>query len=404
MANEEWAKVRLSEVLERSFAGAWGESPSDSRVANICVLRATNLDAEGGIDYSSPAFRIVSARESVRKKLIPGDLIVEASGGGPGTPVGRVALFVGGVAGVSYICSNFFRVLRPNLAIVNPTYLASFLAKAYHSPGIWRYQQQTTGLVNLRFKDYLEQPLVLPPLHEQRRIVEAIDAVSEQERAIKASIAKLEALSAGVMAELSDVECGTFEEVLEYGPQNGIYKPGSSYGIEGTPIVRIDSFRGGPSDFSGNLLRVSLSKGEVDRYGLVEGDILINRVNTPELVGKSTAVGDLMESTVFESNMMRCRLRADRAVSAFVETWLGGPTVKTHFRARAKSAISQASINSGDVRSCPFPKVDISRQLEFLERLSAVREQQQIERVELVKLGKIKQGIVDDLLGSYVRT
>ncbi|MFF9867946.1 restriction endonuclease subunit S [Streptomyces sp. NPDC013953] len=332
-----------------------------------------------------------------------GDLIVEASGGGPGTPVGRVALHKGGIDGRVYACSNFFRVMRPNLEIIDPDFLAQFLVKVYRSPEIWRYQQQTTGLVNLKFRDYLEQPLLLPPLDEQRRIVELIDAVTAQERAIVRSIAKLEQLGKGMAAgQLAGVELGRFEEFIEYGPQNGIYKSASSYGVEGVPIVRIDSFRGGPSDFTRNLLRVSLSAPEAASYGLAVGDIVINRVNTPELVGKSTAVRELAEPTVFESNMMRCKVRADRAVPMFVEMWLGSVLPKRHFRVRAKSAISQASINGDDVRDCPFPRIEVREQRAILERLAAVTTQQRLEEAELAKLRDLKQGLVDDLLSGKV--
>ncbi|WP_308406817.1 hypothetical protein [Streptomyces sudanensis] len=287
------------------------------------------------------------------------------------------------------------------MEIVDPDFLVQVLVKVYRSPEIWRYQQQTTGLVNLKFRDYLEQPVLIPPLNEQRRIVEVINAMAAQERAIMRSIAKLDQVREGVTAaQLVGVELTRFEDVIEYGPQNGIYKQASSYGIDGTPIVRIDSFRGGPSDFTRNLLRVSLTAPEISSYGLAVGDIVINRVNTPELVGKSTSVRELTEPTVFESNMMRCKVRADRAVPSFVEMWLGSALPKKHFRVRAKSAISQASINGDDVRDCPFPCIEVREQRAILDRLAAVTVQQRVEEAELVKLRNTKQGLVDDLLSG----
>ncbi|MFZ4298103.1 restriction endonuclease subunit S [Streptomyces cinereoruber] len=403
MRNSGWVETRLSKVLREVFAGAWGENPSDSMKPNVHVLRATNIDNEGSVGYANSAPRVFSAQELSRKKLVTGDLIVEASGGGPGTPVGRVALHKGGDDGRVYACSNFFRAMRPNLKIVDPDFLKQVLVKVYRSPEIWRYQQQTTGLVNLKFKDYLEQPLFLPPLNEQRRIVEVIEAVAAQERAIARSIVKLEKLGKGMAAvQLAGIEVGRFEDIIEYGPQNGIYKSSSSYGVEGTPIVRIDSFRGGPSDLARNLLRVSLAAAEIASYGLAVGDIVINRVNTPELVGKSTAVRELAEPTVFESNMMRCKVRADRAMPAFVEMWLGSALPKKHFRVHAKSAISQASINGDDVRDCPFPLIEIREQRAILKRLAAVTSQQSLEEAELAKLTDLKRGLVDDLLSGKV--
>jgi type I restriction enzyme S subunit len=46
-------------------------------------------------------------------------------------------------------------------------------------------QEQTTGIRNLRWSDYLNLPIPLPPLEEQKQIVEmlsTIDAAIENER------------------------------------------------------------------------------------------------------------------------------------------------------------------------------------------------------------------------------
>ncbi|KUM90473.1 hypothetical protein AQI94_01305 [Streptomyces pseudovenezuelae] len=236
----------------------------------------------------------------------------------------------------------------------------------------------------------------------QRQVVKVLDSFTKLERGIEASIAKFEALRSGLMEELAELECGQFGEVLKQGPQNGIYKPASSYGLQGTPIVRIDSFSRGRSDLTRGLLRVAVSGGEIARYGLEVGDIVINRVNTPDLVGKATSVRRLIEPTIFESNMMRCKLHHSAADPGFTETWLGSSTVKRYFLQRAKSAISQASINGDDVRDCPFPKMDVPGQLAFLKRLDAVEGQRMAEVVELAKLRQLKQGLVGDLLAGRV--
>ncbi|MHC5701553.1 restriction endonuclease subunit S [Streptomyces tirandamycinicus] len=311
----------------------------------------------------------------------------------------RPALRKVALADFSGTCSADMYPLRPGREIV-----ASFLVAVLLSEDFSQYVESLsarTGIPKVNREDLAGYCFPLPPLDEQWRLVEVVDAVSTQERAIEKSIAKLEQLKIGMAAEqLANVELGRFEDIIECGPQNGIYKSASSYGIEGAPIVRIESFRGGPSDFTRNLLRVSATEAEISRYGLEVGDIVINRVNTPELVGKSTVVRGLAEPTVFESNMMRCKIRADRAVPAFVEMWLGDVQPKKHFRVSAKSAISQASINGEDVRGCPFPRLAIKEQLAILERLAAATEQQRFEEAELAKLRDFKRGMVSDLLGS----
>ncbi len=100
--------------------------------------------------------------------------------------------------------------------------------------------------------------------------------------------------------------------------------------------------------------------------------------------------------------MMRCKVRADRAAPTFVELWLGSVLPKRHFRVRAKSAISQASINGDDVRDCPFPRIEVREQRAILERLGVVTAQQRLEEAELAKLRELKRGLVDDLLSGKV--
>lgn len=281
---------------------------------------------------------------------------------------------------------------------LKPRYL--LLALQHGRPRWSRYAASTRKDPNITKSDVLAFEVPVPSLPVQRRIVDVIDSVDELERGTEASIAKFEALRLGVMEELAELECVQFDEVLKQGPQNGIYKPASSYGLQGTPIVRIDSFSRGRSNLTRGLLRVAVSSGEVARYGLDVGDIVINRVNTPDLVGKSTSVRRLIESTIFESNMMRCKLNQSVADPVFTETWLASSTVRRYFLARAKSAISQASINGDDVRNCPFPKIGVHGQLAFLERLDAVEDQRLAEVAELAKLRQLKQGLVDELLSG----
>lgn len=369
---------------------------SHEAVGQFPYLRVANV-LRGRIDYSDVKTMGFSRREREIYGLKPGDILLNE--GQSIDLVGRSAIYDGNEG--EYFFQNTLVRFRPNGNVL-PEY-AQMVFERWLDTGVFAaIAKQTTSIAHLGGDRFAALRFPLIPLAEQRSLMEVVGAVSRQEQAITASIEKLEEIGFGILSGLLDMECGTLEDVLEHGPKNGIYKPESSYRIEGTPIVRIDSFKGGPSDFTKGLRRVSLTKAEIERYGLTVGDILINRVNTPELVGKSTAVIKLAEPTVFESNMMRCRLRSDLAIPDFAEAWLGGFIARSHFRRRAKSAISQASINSSDVLSCPFPKLDVPGQLDFLERLSALQERQRLEELELAKLGKLKQGIVDDLLSGRV--
>jgi type I restriction enzyme S subunit len=282
MPNREWESVRLEDVLESVFAGAWGESPTDVRRSNVCVLRATNIDSEGGVDYSSPALRVLGAREVSRKRLRPGDLLLEASGGGPGTPVGRVALHDIESGGLDYICSNFFRVLRPKRNLVDPGYLTHVLVAAYRSPLIWRYQQQTTGLVNLKLGDYLRQSLWLPPISEQVKIVEIFAGFREAEQGIRASIAKLRSVRQGMVASLlSPVVMGqeawavtSLESVAEVGGGLALGGISATGGAVELPYLRVANVQDGFIS-TAEMKTVRVTPVDARRFRLRPGDVLV---------------------------------------------------------------------------------------------------------------------------------
>lgn len=245
--------------------------------------------------------------------------------------------------------------------------------------------------------------VAVPSLERQRKIVEVLAGFADEERTVEASIVKLKLMRAGLVQGLDRYEQCTLRSIVIDGPQNGIYKPGSSYGLVGTPIVRINSFGGGPSVLNSGLLRVEVASAEAAKYRLNEGELLLNRVNTVDLVGKATVVARLDEETVFESNIMRCALDPERAIPSFVEAWMSGTSVKRHFLRRAKTAVSQASLNQGDVLSCPFPFVPISTQRKFLDGLDLIDSQIQAGELELKKLGDVRRGLADDLLPGKVR-
>ena len=159
----------------------------------------------------------------------------------------------------------------------------------------------------------MEMQIPLPPMEEQRRIAAILDHADTLRAKRRQSLAKLDTLAQSLFSKCSGtllrhcswplVELG---ELISEGPQNGL-RPSSDYG-EGTPIVRIDAFYDGELVDLGTLKRLRIPKDESDRYGLAENDIVINRVNSLQYLGKSAMIPALQEPTVFESNMMRFRL------------------------------------------------------------------------------------------------
>lgn len=186
----------LGDLLLTTFSGAWGEDPRPS-LPIATVLRSTDLDDQGHVDTSTGALRSIPRSTLSAKRLEPEDLLLETSGGSPTQPVGRVAYFPGGPRG-EYLTSNFFRVLRA-CPEVHAKYLLHLLVHRYHQPQIWRFQQQTTGLINLNVGDYLNQAVDLPSRTEQQRVVEILDTIDERIRASETALNKLRVTGEGLL-------------------------------------------------------------------------------------------------------------------------------------------------------------------------------------------------------------
>ncbi len=89
-----WDVVRLGDVLVVNQPGAWGEDPT-AEDPGVRVLRAADLTRDGRVNPETAAWRRLSLRDRTRRLIEDGDIILERSGGGPGAPVGRVALIDG---------------------------------------------------------------------------------------------------------------------------------------------------------------------------------------------------------------------------------------------------------------------------------------------------------------------
>uniref|UniRef100_UPI0035C6C0EF restriction endonuclease subunit S n=1 Tax=Serratia quinivorans TaxID=137545 RepID=UPI0035C6C0EF len=235
---------------------------------------------------------------------------------------------------------------------------------------------------------FSKAPISIPSLAEQKIIADKLDTLLAQVDSTKAQLEKIPqilkrfrqaVLVAAVSGNLTeewraqnpDQTCTkivSLGDIIIDGPQNGIYKPSSLYG-SGHKIVRIDSFYDGVLCDWNTFKRVQLESSDVKKWSLRNNDILINRVNSIEYLGKCGLVENLPEVTVFESNIMRITLNPEKAVAKFVTIFLSSIIGLSRLRENAKLAVNQASINQKDVKSCKIELPSISEQTEIVHRV-----------------------------------
>lgn len=99
--------------------------------------------------------------------------------------------------------------------------------------------------------------------------------------------------------------------------KNGIYKPASEYAEDGAPCLRMYNIDGGSIVWR-DIKRMRVSQTEMEEYGLREGDLLVNRVNSRELVGKAAYFPPSLEPSIFESKNIRVRVDTARVLPKFI--------------------------------------------------------------------------------------
>ena len=73
-----------------------------------------------------------------------------------------------------------------------------------------------------------------------------------------------------------------------------------------------------------------LSDEEINTYKLLPGDILINRVNSRELVGKAAVIPNDFEISVYESKNIRIKINSG-IIDSFYLNYCFSSTYKLHF-------------------------------------------------------------------------
>jgi len=170
-----WRWVRLGEVCNYQN-GVWGAQDPKG----YPVLRSKNFTNEGFLTFEEVVHIKLTERQVNKGRLHRGDILLERSGGGPNKPVGRVCIFTETPTDEIYCFGNFITVLRPLFVNLDVWFIFNYLHWVYISGMTEQLQTQTTNIRNLRFKEYMDIFIPLPPLEEQRRIVAYLETTHEK--------------------------------------------------------------------------------------------------------------------------------------------------------------------------------------------------------------------------------
>ena len=360
---ETWRIDRIRDRLGAIVGGEWGDDPdAHDEGVEIAVIRVADIR---GFDVATEDLTIRRVKESKLPGRLIGKrtLLLEKSGGGEQKPVGRAVL--GRNLSCDAICSNF--MAKTDCGPTLDPLFAAYLLDAAYSSGVNRpHVQQTTGIQNLRAFDYLNTHVAFPLLPEQQRIAAYLDASCEAIDAAvaakggqlgtldsvrKAVISRAVTYGIATQPRLRQVDYDWLKEVptdwevcrvkrvlgcMDYGISVSTIEKGHY------PVLKMGHLQDGEISFS-NLDFVD----EVDENLLLEtGDLLYNRTNSPDQVGKAAVFRkSRADAITFASYLVRLRVN-HRANPFFLNYVFNSDGFLGFARRLAIQSVQQSNLNS----------------------------------------------------------
>jgi type I restriction enzyme S subunit len=339
--------------------------------------------SNGTVDGARVGYAGLSEGDCKEWLLAPGDILFSHINSAE--HIGKCALYKGSpeklVHGMNLLC------LRCDASKVYPEFARHLIRSAVFRGRLSNYINRAVNQASVSVGNLKRIRVDLPDYPEQRRIAEVLcRAESLQVKRSTASAALDEIKLAAFMDLFGDPATNPkqwpvkrLRDLLE----SATYGTSAKAGTSGEyPILRMNNITSsGSMDFS-DLKYIALERREIERYTLQTGDILFNRTNSPELVGK-TALYRAERPMAYAGYLVRFRVsRANdpEYLAAFMNT----PYTKRILRAMCKSIIGMANINSTEAQSIQLPVPPTTLQNQFAQvvrRIEALRDTQRAASV-----------------------
>ena len=161
----------------------------------------------------------------------------------------------------------------------------------------------------------------------------------------------------------------------------------------GIPVLRMGNVTvDGQLDLE-DLKSLELDAGELSKQFLQVGDVLFNRTNSRELVGK-TGMWDGRFDAVAASYFIRVRFSTDIEHPQHFTTFMNLPFMKRRLAEMARGAVGQANINSKELKSIPVPVPPLPLQKEFAQQVAEIRDMEAEQAKGKTRLDALFQSLL----------
>ncbi len=249
-------------------------------------------------------------------------------------------------------------------------------------------------------KDFDNTAIPFPALEEQEKIAQTMNRISRIISDRQRQLQKLDELVKARFVEMFGIypanpkgwETGTIRDVVS-DVRYGSSRPAVDGGKY--PYLRMNNITyGGELDLS-NTKRIDIPDNELDKCTVRRGDVLFNRTNSKELVGK-TCVYNRDDMMVLAGFVIRVRV-SERILPEFLSEFLNTEFSKQMLLAMCKTAIGQANINAQEMQNIGLYLPPIELQRKFVQ----FKEQADKSKVAVQKALDEAQLLFDSLMQKY---
>jgi len=222
-----------------------------------------------------------------------------------------------------------------------------------------------------------------PPLNEQIRIANKLDSLLTKVYAAQTRLEKIptllkrfrqSVLAAATSGELtrewrSNTDMSWPRVILKDVATGFNYGSSTKSQTEGqVPVLRMGNLQSGKLDWS--KLVYTSDKDEIEKYFLEPGDVLFNRTNSPELVGK-TSIYRGEQKSIFAGYLIRIK-GTEKLNSEYLNIQLNSPDAKDYCWKVKTDGVSQSNINAKKIQAYEFELPSMDEQKEIVRRVESL--------------------------------
>lgn len=342
-------------------------------------LRTSNI-FWGRLELTNVDAMHFTREEIETKSLKKGDLLVCEGG-----DIGRAAIWNGAIERCGF--QNHLHRLRPKSGEVVPHFYMYYLQAGFTQLGLYEGAANKTTIPNLSRNRLAALPVPPPSKREHSQLAallfklqKAVQLQAKIEwtvRALKAT-ATQKLFSEGMRNEArKETEIGLIPQSWEV-VELGLHLKAAQYGLSvkgqpsgRTPLLRMNCQVDGRVAFR-DLQFVDLDQETLAKFRLADRDLLFNRTNSYELVGRTAIIHGNREA-VCASYLIRLTLDHGTLYPEFINYFFNLDSTQAELRKLATRGVGQANINASKLRLFKIPKPrTIDEQREIVSNLQTL--------------------------------